>query len=441
MIPGMSIPSWPRWSHLASFCTYCWRRFHQDDCLRSAAALTYMSLFAVVPLMTVIYAMLSTVPAFEQVGEQVQDFIFDHFLPSSGREIQAHLRQFSEQALTLTGWGIAFLFATALTMMMKIEKEFNAIWHTRGNRKGLSSFLLYWAILSLGPLCVGVAIGISTYMASLSLLFDRVDIIGARVVLLNALPWLLTSVAFTLLFAAVPNCRVPFRHALIGGVSAGLCFEIAKHVFTLVMRNTKYQLIYGTFAAVPLFLLWLYTSWVIVLGGAEFVHALSSFSDRKMKKISPLALALAVLERLWKLHQRGATLSERELLHKPWLLGHYTLTSDRWALLRDQLLDAGLLKISHDGRFILGRDLYRYDLWQLCEQLQLAPTAFETGVAGTQKPWLRRCAALMTQLRDSNRETLRIPLATLFETDEADNQTTGDGHTADATTSEEQHAS
>ena len=118
-----------------------------------------------------------------------------------------------------------------------------------------------------------------------------------------------------------------------------------------------------------------------------------------------------------------------------------SLTSDRWALLRDQLLDAGLLKISHDGQFILGRDLYRYDLWQLCEQLQLTPAAFETGIAGTQNPWLRRCAALMTQLRDSNRETLRIPLATLFETDEADNPTTGDGHSADAATSEEQHAS
>lgn len=425
MIPGMST-SRSKWRHLAAFCGYCWRRFEQDECLHSAAALTYMSLFAVVPLMTVIYATLSTMPAFAQVGEQLQDFIFEHFLPASGREVQTYLRHFSEQALTLTGWGAAFLFATALTMMAKIEKEFNGIWLTRGNRRGLSSFLLYWAILTLGPLCVGLAIGISTYVASLGILFDHVDIFGMRIWLLNTLPWLLTSAAFTLLFAAVPNCRVPFKHALAGGLLSGFCFEIAKHVFALVMRNTKYQLIYGAFAAVPLFLLWLYISWVIVLGGAEVVHALSGFSDQQARRIPRMVLALAVLERLWQRHQNGAALSERELLHEPWLLGRYTLSSERWAALRDQLIDAGLVKIAQDGKFVLGRDLNHYSLWQLCEQLGTIPPRLESGLevsAEQHMPWLAHCRTLLVQLRENSQSALEVTLTQLFTSVPSHNET------------------
>jgi len=405
-----------RGRQLLAFCIYCWRRFEEDDCLRSAAALTYMSLFAVVPLMTVIYAMLSTIPAFAQVGDQLQDFIFDHFLPASGREIQSYLRQFSEQALTLTSWGAAFLFATALTMMTKIEKEFNAIWRTQGNRRGLNSFLLYWAILTLGPLCVGLAMGISTYVASLNLFFDQVNVPGARSLLLNTTPWVLTSTAFTLLFVAVPNCRVPFKHALIGGLLSGLSFEVAKHLFALTMKNTKYQLIYGTFAAIPLFLLWLYICWIIVLGGAELVQALSGYSSHRARHVPQLVLALAILERLWQGHLRGEAVSERELLHKRWLLGCYALSLERWAPLRDQLLDAGLIKIGQDSRFILGRDLGRFSLWQLCEQLGVVPTEPPPGtLPGAANPWLKRCQTLLAQSRAGSQQQLGLSLAALFE--------------------------
>jgi len=199
-------------------------------------------------------------------------------MPASGQEIEGYLLSFSAQARKLTGIGVAFLVVTALTMLTNIEKVFNAIWRTRGHRSGLSSFLRYWAILSLGPLCIGLALGISTYLVSLHWL-AQVDLFGARKLLLNAAPLLLTIVAFTLLFAAMPNCRVPIRHALIGGAVCGFCLEIAKQLFALVMANASYQLIYGTFAAIPLFLLWIYISWIIVLAGAEMVHALSGFND------------------------------------------------------------------------------------------------------------------------------------------------------------------
>ena len=172
------------------------QRYVDDGYSNSAAALTYMSLFAVVPLITVMYAMSSAVPATEEVGLQVQTFIFDNFVPSTGQEIQVYLEQFAQQARRLTGVGIAFLAITALLMLKNIEKIFNAIWKTRENRHGLSSFLLYWAILSLGPLFIGLAFGISTYLATLKLLFNQIDIISIGPQLLRLAPYLLTTAVF-----------------------------------------------------------------------------------------------------------------------------------------------------------------------------------------------------------------------------------------------------
>ncbi len=102
---------------------YVQKRYVADGCSHSAAALTYMSLFALVPLLTVMYAILSAVPAFQEVGEQIQALIFDNFVPATGQEVQNYLTQFSEKARKLTGVGIAFLGVTAILMLKNIEKD------------------------------------------------------------------------------------------------------------------------------------------------------------------------------------------------------------------------------------------------------------------------------------------------------------------------------
>ena len=407
-----------RWRNVVGFSRHVWQRFESDQCLRTAAALTYMSLFAVVPLMTVIFAMLSAVPAFAQVGGELQSFVFSHFLPSSGQEIESYLLKFSEQARKLTGIGIAFLIVTALTMLTRIEKEFNAIWHTRGNRTGFSSFLRYWAILSLGPLFIGLAIAMSTYLASLNVLFAQVDVFGVRKFFLVATPYVLTAAALTLLFAAIPNCRVPIKHAACGGLISALAFEIAKYIFARVMANASYQFIYGTFAAIPLFLLWIYTSWVIVLAGAEFVHAFSNYGGRDSRVPSWLA-ALAILEILWRRHRHGTVLRESELLRHHYLLDHYTLSAEHWATVRDALLNAGLIKIDLNGNYLLGRSLEHFTLWDLCELFILVPNPFEN-IEHNARPWLLECESLLKNMREQNRQQLQIALEQLFEQKNSD---------------------
>ena len=401
------------------------QRYVADGCSHSAAALTYMSLFALVPLMTVMYAMLSAVPAFQELGAQVQAFIFSNFVPTTGQEVQDYLQRFSEQARSLTGIGVVFLVVTALVMLKNIEKCFNGIWRTRENRKGLSSFLLYWAILSLGPLFIGLALAISTYLVSLKVVFDQVDVIGVGPYLLRISPYVLTGAAFTLLFAAVPNCRVPIKHALAGGFITALAFETAKQLFALVVANTSFQSIYGTFATVPLFLMWIYTSWLIVLAGAELVHALNGLSTQGQQPLSELTVSLALLELLWRRHQQAQPVTEHQLLRQPWLFNRYRLNAEQWAVIRDKLMQAKLLNITDTGQFILGRDLNHYNLWQL---LQLLGNHIEeTQQEQDSVPfWFEQCLQQLAAAQTHNRQLLSTPLAQLFSaTKERDETTEG----------------
>src|SRR5690606_8067577 len=141
----------PRLQRLVHFCRYLLRRFGEDNCPKNAAALTYTTLFAVVPVMTVTYAMLAAIPAFNQVGGQIEAFIFDNFVPSTGAALRNYLSEYSEQARQLTGVSFALLMVTAFLMLVNIEKSFNAIWRIRQPRRGQSRFLLHWAVLCLGP--------------------------------------------------------------------------------------------------------------------------------------------------------------------------------------------------------------------------------------------------------------------------------------------------
>lgn len=251
------------------------RQFIRNQGILNASALTYTTLFAVVPLMTVTYAMLAAIPSFQGVGDQLQGWIFSNFVPATGAVVQDYLADFSSQARKLTAVGVAFLAITAIMMMKNIEAAFNRVWRVTEPRKGLSSFLLYWAVLSLGPILIGLGLVLTSYIASLPLISSATEIAG-KLRLLSLLPMLLSAVAFTLLYAAVPNCRVPVKYAAIGAIVVAILFEAAKRGFAFfVTQFPSYELIYGAFAAVPLFLAWIYITWIIILLGAELTRSLT----------------------------------------------------------------------------------------------------------------------------------------------------------------------
>ncbi|MGH8595905.1 MAG: YihY family inner membrane protein, partial [Gammaproteobacteria bacterium] len=248
-------------------------QFRAHGLLNSAAALTYTTLFAVVPLMTVSYTILSVFPTFATFAGEIQTFVFENFLPSSSGVLQQHLSDFAYQARQLTVAGFAILLVTAYLMLITIEQAFNEIWQVAEPRKGTQRFFTYWAVLTFGPPLVVAGLLVSSYLISLPMVSD-IDTHELRKSLLVYLPPLLSATGFTVLFAGMPNCRVQFRHALVGGLLTMVFFEGAKSLFTEIAGNLNMQVIYGTFAAVPLFLTWLYLVWMLVLSGAIVVRTL-----------------------------------------------------------------------------------------------------------------------------------------------------------------------
>ncbi len=351
----------PQMQQLTFFCRYLAKRFLEDNCPKNAAALTYTTLFAVVPMMTVSYAMLAAIPAFSEVGNQIEDFIFQNFVPTTGVAVQQYLSDFSNQARQLTGIGVAVLIVTAFLMITNIEKSFNAIWRIRQPRRGVSSFLLYWAVLSLGPLLLGAGFVVSTYLTSLAFMGEESAYASAGRWMLGWVPLLLSMAAFTLLFVAVPNTRVPLRHGLVGGVLVALLFEGAKACFALyVALFPGYQLIYGAFAAFPLFLLWIYISWLIILAGAELVANLGNGSAWNRPVYPWLINLLGLLKMLLDAQRRGEAVDLHKVNRAGWVVHEHL-----WLDLTGWLEARRLITRTHQGGYVFSRDPGRMDMAEL----------------------------------------------------------------------------
>lgn len=365
---------WSKPLTLLQFLRFVYQRFLQHDGFEQAKSLTFTSLFAVVPFVTLVIAILSAFPAFQVFGAQIQDMIFERLLPSSSSQLQSYLAAFSLQARNLTWIGAMMLLVTAWLMLRNIERSFNQIWGVGELRKGLASFLLYWSVLSLGPLLLGIGFAISSYITSLAL-FERFTamsaVLGARSVALEFFPVLLTTGAFTLLYVAVPNCAVRLRHALIGAVTVALAFKVVKWVFARFIATASYEFVYGTFAALPIFLLWLYVCWVVILLGANLVRSIPQFAgSTTAEKVHPTLLLLALLHRFWQKQQLGEPLRLRELIDQKWPFRTVALEQ-----LLAELEAQHLVRSLNHEEYLLARDLDAVRVWEVLGKLPWAQPA------------------------------------------------------------------
>jgi membrane protein len=257
------------------------RRFAGDRCSRVAGALSYTTLFALVPLSAVVVAVVSVFPVFRPVMDTVQEFVYGNFVPATGEVVRKYLQQFALNAGKLTAWGLLLLVAAALMVMATIERTFNDIWHVPQTRKRLHRFLAYWALLTLGPILIGVSLTVTSYLMSLPLFSGNAALSGFRAFAFGLLPPFSEWLAFVLLYTIVPNHPVRLRHALAGGLFAMVLFEVAKRGFGyFVVTIPSYRLLYGALAALPLFLIWIYLSWVVILLGAVLTAALPEWVNR-----------------------------------------------------------------------------------------------------------------------------------------------------------------
>ena len=288
--------NWTDSRHLLHFIAV---RFKQDRCAQMAASLTFTTLLSLVPLVTIALTLFSAFPVFEDFSGQIKSFLLSNMMPETGgKMISRYVEQFTESAAKLTAVGIVFLALTAMLMMHTIDEAFNTIWRVSKPRTLVQRVLIYWAGLTLAPLLIGGSLSLTSWLAGMSMGYAR-QVPEIDVVILKVVPVLLTTLAFSLLFRVVPNRFVPLRHAFIGGAVAAVAFESMNHAFAYYIAHfPSYKLVYGAFASIPIFLLWIYLSWLTILLGALITSSLSHWRGNPVQKITAaekLYYALCIL--------------------------------------------------------------------------------------------------------------------------------------------------
>ncbi|VVD70373.1 YihY family inner membrane protein [Pandoraea soli] len=263
------------WNNVRQLLRYALARAQDDRIPQVAASLTFTSILSIVPLFAVTFALFTAFPIFNTFRDALQGFLIEHLMPESvNAQIFNYLNQFASKAKGLTAFGLIGLLVTAVLTLMTIESAFNVIWRVRRPRPIAQRLLIYWSLLTLGPLLIGVSLSISSYVftQSMSLVSTLPPVVTS---LLSLIPPALTSVVFMLMYLYMPNCKVDWRDALVGGVVAALAFDLTKRGFGMYIRQfPTYTAVYGAFAAVPIFLLWIYLSWLVALIGATITSVL-----------------------------------------------------------------------------------------------------------------------------------------------------------------------
>lgn len=248
--------------------------------MQMASSLTFTTLLSLVPLLTIMLALFSAFPQFADFSANAKNVLLANMLPETGGKIITnYIQQFADNAARLTAVGIVFLAFTSMLLMLTIDSAFNMIWRVSRPRTLVQRVLIYWAVLTLAPLLMGGSLSLTSWLIGLSV--GHVTQIPAAVVaVLKVVPTLLATVAFTLMFRVVPNRFVPMPHALIGGAVAAIAFEAMSRGFAMYIAYfPTYKLVYGAFASIPIFLLWIYLSWLTVLLGAVLTATMSHWKS------------------------------------------------------------------------------------------------------------------------------------------------------------------
>ncbi len=297
-------------------------RFREDRLGLTASSLTFTTTIALVPLFTVLLAVFTAFPMFAKFQGVLQKWLIESLIPDSiARQVLGYLTQFAGKASRLGGVGLAVLFFTALALILTIDRTLNSIWRVRQPRPLGQRVLVYWAVMTLGPLLLAVSLSITSYALSASK--GLVGVIpGGVQLLLDTLQFVLFAWGMAALYHFVPNTRVRWGHAWAGGLFVSAGFEIAKSVLVMYLAKVPtYSVLYGAFATVPILLVWIYVGWVIVLLGAVITAYLPSLLTGVQRRARAhgwqflLALEmLQQLERVRQLPEKGLSLEQLSVL-------------------------------------------------------------------------------------------------------------------------------
>ncbi|QDJ12399.1 hypothetical protein CEP45_00370 [Mergibacter septicus] len=260
------------------------KRIAENKLSQAAGYLTYSTLLAIVPLIVVVFSFIAVFPVFDQLSNELRTFIFHNFAPSAGNVVESYVTQFVENTKKISAVGILGLIAVALMLIHSIDKTLNAIWTNTQKRSLFYSFSIYWLILTIGPLLIGVGIAVSSYIFSSKIFYVNTLPFGIRV--LTVVPFILTWLAFTAIYSVVPNTKVNIKYASCGALVAAIFFTLGKAAFAWYMRSfPSYHLIYGALATIPIMIVWVHLSWLVILFGAQLTAVLEDLHLFKQGKL------------------------------------------------------------------------------------------------------------------------------------------------------------
>ncbi|MGV8941595.1 MAG: YihY family inner membrane protein [Lysobacter sp.] len=402
-----------RWSEcvrdrarVRSFLRFLARRVLDDNLFQAAGALSYTTVFALVPLSMVVFGVLSAFPVFAVWSARLSDYIFSNFVPSAARSVEEYLLQFSTNAEKLTTAGIVALVVSVLITLNGVETTFNRIWRVKAARPQLSRFLVYWTVLTLGAIMAAASLALSARFFALSVFSTGAGHVLQELVLRTA-PMALELLAFAAIYRVVPHRTVQWRHAFAGALLATCLFELVRWGLGLYLGTFgNYSKIYGTLAFVPIFMMWIFLSWVGVLLGASLASSSSAFRYQPAAMRLPLGFEmyglLRLLARFNEAREHGNGLHIDDILRLEPILTD-ALAQEMLA----QLSDINVLRRAESGEWLLARDLDNLSLAELYEACQLRIPIAEARLPCGDDALGRSAVAALDELRMPLRELLK----------------------------------
>ena len=251
------------------------RRLREERLPEVAGSLTFTTVLALVPVLTIAFAIFTTFPLFTTFRDSLEAYFVQSLMPKGiANTILDYLSQFAAKASRLSALGAIFLIVTAIMMFGTVDRTLNRIWRVNTSRPFVQRMVIYWAVMTFGPLLIGASVTAASELLPLSPAVSR-DWSVLRTTLTLLVSITLSTLAFALLYLTVPNRFVDWREAVIGGLVAAIGFEITRRGFAFsITLGGGYRAIYGALSVVPIFLIWVYLFWLITLLGAAVAAAL-----------------------------------------------------------------------------------------------------------------------------------------------------------------------